>query len=186
MLAQDFTEKVGYGRAVDYWSLGVTMFYLLTRQLPFENSKVAGFVDYIAKSAENSANQGGHRNYPPEYIEVFRSLVRLNNISKPCMNAITEFLEFDESKRLGNNAKEIYTSVQNVKAHPFYADIDFNLLAQKHVIPPDIPPPVSEAYEEQKFENFQDMLKKIQLDEWANVRPSAVEQFYFASWYVYH
>jgi serine/threonine protein kinase len=54
LLSQPRAVRKGYTKAVDYWSLGVTIYKLLTGVRPFENKRFRAFMeDTQAKMGEN-------------------------------------------------------------------------------------------------------------------------------------
>lgn len=58
MIISHDTENHGYTAAVDYWSLGVMMYKLLTSKLPFHNGIVASFMDYANKVSTTCDAEG--------------------------------------------------------------------------------------------------------------------------------
>jgi serine/threonine protein kinase len=129
-LLQNNSDRAGYTKAVDYWSLGVTLFSLLTGSLPFRHQQVAGFISYAGR-----IDKDGTPVLPPEYKRVdsmLQGLQQQHKISAECAAVVRDFLEFDELKRLGGGKQGIV----NVMAHPAFAKLEWALLEQKLVKPP--------------------------------------------------
>jgi serine/threonine protein kinase len=180
-------HKNGYTNAVDYWSLGVTIFVLLTGALPFHHDNVIGFLQYI----DNCGDSG-----PPDYARFYEKIskrVASRLMSEDCMSILTGLLCIDEKKRLGTGND----GQQRLKTHPWFANIAWNLLAQKLV-----QPPLSDKFDgcESSFfagiENapvmyhcFSDMLvdlapRGLQGKQLGAFPPNEYHQAYFSSWYV--
>jgi len=121
----------GYTNAVDYWSLGVTIYVLLFGALPFHHEKVAGFVRYIEQHSVDNKKAVGPPDYARWFDKVNRSVANMQ-MSDDCKGILTGLLCIDEGKRLGagNNG------VKNLKTHPWFKNISWNLLAQKLMKPP--------------------------------------------------
>lgn len=104
----------GYTKAVDWWSFGTLMWEMLTGLPPFYNEDVQQMYSMIM-----TAELPIPPTMSPEAADLFRRL-----------------LERDPNLRLQNPAE--------VKAHAFFAPIDWDLLMQKKIPPPFIPDVASE------------------------------------------
>jgi serine/threonine protein kinase len=118
----------GYTKAVDYWSLGVTLFILLLNSLPFRQSQVAGFSGYVGKT-----DSDGNALVPPDFkkpTQQLAGLVEQHTLTSESMQLILSFLEIDDKKRLGRSG------VADVMTHPAFSNIPWSLLEEKLVTPP--------------------------------------------------
>lgn len=148
----------GYSKTTDFWSVGVTMFELLFARNPFEK-EVADDVGTCISDSESKSSAGS---LPEEIIrQVNRSqyVIYFNQsdkivISPNTIDLISRFLMFDSSKRLGSGA----TGVVQIKSHPFFKDIDWELLEQVRIVPPYLPPQVYHHNEIPLFDNFDDTM----------------------------
>jgi serine/threonine protein kinase len=122
----------GYTHAVDWWSLGVTMYKLLTGSRPFADKQMYAFVDLASTLHEAVGENMQFR----EYAMLFQKLTYPNYISPSAQHFISQLLEVDDSCRLGAGPK----GTQDVKRHPFFQGLDWDLLEQKQIEPPYIPP----------------------------------------------
>lgn len=183
MVPAGVTPK-GYNAMVDYWSLGITMYKLLTGKTPFHSSHLASFVDYIAKSEQE--RMASMPKYEEEYLSFLNSLlIKHANLSKPAAGIISSFLSLDYRKRLGYGTD----GVKEIKTHVFFEGIDWNKLGQKHVIPPYIP---SKAEAEEacqdlekdvvKYDSFESMVVSVGEESWTSNSPSESQDKYFAKW----
>lgn len=130
------TGTKGYTKAVDFWSLGVLMFKLLTGKLPFKPNLVAGFVEYLTSSAAQSNNIAF---MPQDYAHFYKTIteqVDKNVMSEYSLDIVTSFLKIDEKERLGSHK----TDMKRIKVHPCFATIQWGLLEQGLVEPPYYPP----------------------------------------------
>ena len=115
-LAPEVLKQKGYGKEVDWWSLGVLLFEMLTGCPPFY-SKNRQMTFRMILSAELNV---------PDWLSVnARQIIR-------------DLLVRDPSQRLGAGLK----GAQDVKNHVFFEPISFEALMLKEVPPPYIPPPL--------------------------------------------
>lgn len=122
----------GYTKAVDYWSLGVSMFFLLTGKVPFHNNRVAAFISFVS-DRENDGSM------PPDYARFYENisgLVDEDVMSEKARNIITSFLQIKELDRLGGRRNDI----ERIQKHEFFSSLEWGLLEQKLIEPPYIPP----------------------------------------------
>jgi hypothetical protein len=68
----------------------------------------------------------------PEYAILFQIIPFPRTMPENTVDVITRFLDVNEVTRLGAGN----TGVSDIKKHPYFANIDWELLEQKHVEPP--------------------------------------------------
>ncbi|KAJ6237716.1 non-specific serine/threonine protein kinase [Anaeramoeba flamelloides] len=106
--APEVLLKNAYGKTVDYWTIGVFLFEMLTGRPPF--------------IAEN-------RN------EMFRAIIQdqpvyPNYLSEEAIDIISRFLQKNPDKRLGSQG------FSEIKKHKFFKKIDWKKLNNKKIVPP--------------------------------------------------
>jgi len=109
-LAPEVLECNGYGKAVDWWSLGTLMFEMLTGLPPFYCQDVQVMYSKIMNAKLEI----------PDYV------------SKDAAGLLIGLLERDPEKRLSD--------AKIIKQQPFFALIDWQKLVEKQITPPFIPP----------------------------------------------
>jgi serine/threonine protein kinase len=113
----------------------------------------------------------------PEYAMLFQEINYPKTMSPEVINIMTRLLDVNEFSRLGsgpNGHKEI-------KEHPFFKDIVWNMLELKHIQPPFVPQS-KVLNDTPRFTSFENMLKELGKDEWLKDKIYKEEQEYFASW----
>jgi serum/glucocorticoid-regulated kinase 2 len=105
-LAPEIVTGVGHDKAVDWWALGILLYELTVGIPPFYSQNVNEMYNLI---------QHGVLRFPPF-------------LSEPCKGIIVGFLNRDPRKRLGSAA-----DVEDVKAHPFFRDLNFEKLYRKEI-----------------------------------------------------
>lgn len=176
MLTQSSREKVGYSNAVDWWSLGVTMFKLLTGYRPFSEENFTSFMD-MAPTLRAKANMGAS----PEYAILFQQIPFPRAMSDNAVDIISRLLDVNEKTRLGSGPR----GVAEIKQHPFFEDFQWELLEQKHVEPPYKPTVKSSAMSDpHRYPTFEAMFADIGKTTWLTDIPEAEDQKYFAAWLV--
>ncbi|KAF8471279.1 kinase-like domain-containing protein [Kalaharituber pfeilii] len=109
-LAPEVYAGGGYGRAVDWWSLGVVFYECIYGKRPFSSDTHESLGQEIMKAS-------------PKYP------VTNPPVTTNCFDAIRSLLQADIRKRIGANGFGNFTS------HPFFADIDFAALERKEYEP---------------------------------------------------
>ena len=104
----------GHGKAVDWWSLGALIFEMLTGLPPFYNSadREKMFQDIMQTEVQ-----------VPGYL------------SAEAKSLIEMLLRKDPAMRLGGGARD----AEEVKDHPFFTGLNWDLLLHRGVSPPFIP-----------------------------------------------
>ncbi|KAF9261091.1 Pkinase-domain-containing protein [Marasmius fiardii PR-910] len=108
-IAPELLESQGYTKTVDWWTLGVLLYEMMTGLPPFYDENVNTMYQRILTDPLN---------FPPD-------------MSPEAKSVMTGLLQRDPSKRLGVNGGE------EIKRHPFFAKyIDWNRLLAKGYTPP--------------------------------------------------
>ena len=112
-LAPEILEDSDYGRAVDWWGVGVVLYEMLCGHLPFYN-----------------------RNHEILFELILQEPVRLpDHLSEPAKDILAKLLEKEPLRRLGGDTGDGKT----VMSHEFFAPIDFNKLYHKEIPAPFVP-----------------------------------------------
>jgi serum/glucocorticoid-regulated kinase 2 len=108
-IAPELLESQGYTKTVDWWTLGVLLYEMLTGLPPFYDENVNIMYQRILSDPLN---------FPPDMSPDARSI-------------ITGLLQRDPARRLGAGGAE------EIKRHPFFAKhIDWQKLVQRKITPP--------------------------------------------------
>ncbi|KAJ2669591.1 cAMP-dependent protein kinase catalytic subunit [Coemansia sp. RSA 1085] len=113
-LAPEIIQSKGHGKAVDWWALGILIFEMLAGYPPFYDDNPFGIYEKILE---------GKLVFPAFFSTAARDLIQ-------------RLLTADVSKRLGNLQGE----GSDVKAHPWFAMIDWDVLVRRCVPAPIVPP----------------------------------------------
>eukprot|EP00904_Undaria_pinnatifida_P007970 jgi/Undpi1/4302/HiC_scaffold_17.g07668.m1 len=143
LMNQDKNKCRGYNESVDWWSLGVTVYKMLT-----------GITPPILPSYGEGANSvaaGGEGDKTQEEVEFPKSM------SPSAVAFVSALLNRDGDKRLGTGP----TGKEDIKSHPFMKGINWDLLESKHMEPP-YKPPVKPLREEACFPSFEAMMLTLQ------------------------
>lgn len=108
-LAPEILTRSGHGRAADWWSLGALLYEMLTGMPPFYSR--------VRKRL---------------FAKILKASLHLPRYFSPLAKSIvTGLLERKPENRLGSK-----DDAAGIKSHPFFKDIDWNLLFQKKLRPP--------------------------------------------------
>ncbi|KAI8074016.1 kinase-like domain-containing protein [Gongronella butleri] len=123
-LAPELLLGQGYSKVVDWWTLGVLLYEMMTGLPPFYD--------------ENTNEM---------YRKILQDELRFpEDMSPEAQDLLTGLLTRDPHQRLGFHGPEA------IKSHPFFASIDWRLLMQKKVQPP-FKPHVENAYDTTNFDD---------------------------------
>ncbi|KAA8650740.1 cAMP-dependent protein kinase catalytic subunit pkaC [Aspergillus tanneri] len=114
-LAPEVVSSKGYNKSVDWWSLGILIFEMLCGFTPFWDSGSP------VKIYENILK--GRIKYPP-YLH------------PDAVDLLSQLITADLTKRLGN----LHGGSQDVKNHPWFAEVTWDRLARKDIDAPYVPP----------------------------------------------
>ncbi|GFF67138.1 hypothetical protein IFM60648_07348 [Aspergillus lentulus] len=114
-LAPEVVSSKGYNKSVDWWSLGILIFEMLCGFTPFWDSGSP------VKIYENIIR--GRVKYPP-YLH------------PDAVDLLSQLITADLTKRLGN----LHGGSEDVKNHPWFAEVTWDRLARKDIDAPYVPP----------------------------------------------
>lgn len=112
-MAPEILLEQRYGRAVDWWAFGILIYEMLLGQAPFRGDDEDEIFDAIL---EDEPLYPIHM--PPDSVSILHRL-----------------LTRDPTKRLGAGP----TDADEIKAHPFFRDVNWDDMFHKRVPPPFIP-----------------------------------------------
>lgn len=123
-LAPELLLGQGYTKSVDWWTLGVLFYEMLTGLPPFYDQNINTMYHKIVKDPLT---------FPPDMDREAKSL-------------ITGLLQRDPARRLGTNG------ASEIKAHPFFHQIDWKFLLNKKYAAPFLPS-VASAVDTSNFDS---------------------------------
>lgn len=130
-LAPEVLNRQGHGRAVDWWSLGALLYEMLTGLPPFYCKDRHKLYKRIKE---------GQLDFP-------------NDMSPEAKDLLIQLLDRDPTRRLGSGPSD----ANEVKAHPFFRDVDWDALLDCRIDPPWKPPVHSTTDTSQFDEEFTSM-----------------------------
>ncbi|PLB39516.1 cAMP-dependent protein kinase catalytic subunit pkaC [Aspergillus candidus] len=114
-LAPEVVSSKGYNKSVDWWSLGILIFEMLCGFTPFWDSGSP------VKIYENILR--GRVKYPPY-------------LNPDAVDLLSQLITADLTKRLGN----LHGGSEDIKTHPWFAEVTWDRLARKDIDAPYVPP----------------------------------------------
>jgi len=123
-LAPEILENEGHGKAVDWWSLGTLLYEMCAGLPPFYDTNMEIMYEKIM-TAELV--------FPRHFLPETRSLLQ-------------GMLNRDVKKRLG------YNGAEELRAHPFFADLDWDKVMRREIKPMFKPPPSTSDTDVRNFE----------------------------------
>ncbi len=118
-LAPEVLEDVDYGRAVDWWGVGIVMYEMMSGRLPFYNHDHETMFELIL-------------------VETVRFPTKMSELARRLLSGL---LEKDPAQRLGGGRDD----AKEIMAHPFFAAVDWSALEQRRVEPPFKPQVMSDT-----------------------------------------
>ncbi|KAL3092441.1 hypothetical protein niasHS_007650 [Heterodera schachtii] len=116
-LAPEIILSKGYGKAVDWWALGVLIYEMVAGYPPFFAEQPIQIYEKIVS---------GKVKYPPHFSSDLRDLLK-------------NLLQVDLTKRYGN----LRGGPTDIKNHKWFSLVDWVAVLQKRVCPPSFVPPAT-------------------------------------------
>ncbi|KAJ4415168.1 cAMP-dependent protein kinase catalytic subunit [Neurospora sp. IMI 360204] len=128
-LAPEVVSNKGYNKSVDWWSLGILIYEMLCGYTPFwDGSSPMKIYENILK---------GKVRYPQW-------------VNPDAQDLLERLITADLTKRLGN----LYGGPQDVKRHPWFAEVTWDRLARKDIDAPYTPPVKAGAGDASQFDRY--------------------------------
>ena len=126
-LAPEVLEDNDYGRAVDWWGVGVVLYEMMCGHLPFYN-----------------------RNHEVLFDLILHEDIRLpDHLSPEAKDVLSKLLDKNPSTRLGGGTGD----GKDVMSHPFFASIDFEKLYRRE-LPAPFKPKVKDDMDVSNFDTM--------------------------------
>uniref|UniRef100_A0A8C9U964 Protein kinase C iota type n=1 Tax=Scleropages formosus TaxID=113540 RepID=A0A8C9U964_SCLFO len=119
-IAPEILRGEDYGFSVDWWALGVLMFEMMAGRSPFD---IVGSSDNPDQNTEDYLFQ-----------VILEKQIRIpRSLSVKAASVLKGFLSKDPKERLGCHPQ---TGFADIMGHPFFRNVDWELMEQKQVVPP--------------------------------------------------
>jgi len=118
-MAPEVIGRKGYTWYIDWWSLGVTAYELLFQKRPFDGRTTEKMTNSITKDLLT---------FPDD---------ALSKCSPDGMNFLTSLMDRNTNTRLG--CRSLRDSLDAIRQHPWFKDINWDILETKEARPPYVP-----------------------------------------------
>lgn len=119
-IAPEILRGEDYGFSVDWWALGVLMFEMMAGRSPFD---IVGSSDNPDQNTEDYLFQ-----------VILEKQIRIpRSLSVKAASVLKSFLNKDPKERLGCHPQ---TGFADIQGHPFFRNVDWDMMEQKQLVPP--------------------------------------------------
>ncbi|KAL7694474.1 putative GPCR kinase, protein kinase-like domain superfamily, RGS domain, RGS domain superfamily [Plasmopara halstedii] len=175
-------ERQGYTYAIDFWSLGVTMFELLCGFRPFTSPSTGNYFQDLAN--DETYGLSPRSQLKIELERMAQCVTFPSHVSPNAQDFLKRLLEVLPENRLGCNDEKGF--VEFIE-HPFFETIDWEKLMMKH-IDPTFKPAVQLLSDKRIFNSYEQMMsyfdtrdKDFSRYDWY-ADPDPEMQKYFDNW----
>ena len=159
MLAQPGYQRVGYTKAVDWWSLGVTVYKLLSGFRPFHEENVTRLINIAPQC-------NGDYDFACKYAILFADIDFTPMLQcPPVIKLIKRLLDVNDKTRLGAGVD----GSKDVKAHEYFQDVNWDLVEIKGVAPPSKPEYVKPMSDVPVYSSIEDLINESGKSSWLKV-----------------
>lgn len=156
-LAPELILKEGYGKAVDWWAFGILAYEMIQGDSPFRHNVATILFDKILQEEPVFSDR-----FTPEACDLIQSL-----------------LTKDPTRRLGCGPE----GVEEIKSHPFFAEIDWDALLNKEMEVPRPPHRMEDVTDEshlsRAFAKMREAREELMPDSPVSLPSSPSEQKHF-------
>jgi len=144
-IAPEVLLNKGHGKGVDWWTLGVLTFEMLTGQPPFVDDDPMGIYQLILNGKVNF----------PRYIE------------HNAKSLLKKILVADLTKRFGCRTN----GVQDIKKHKWFSDLNWDKLLSRQYTGKRVIPQLSNAEDTSNFDTYPDSEEETSMPEYSGTDP---------------
>ena len=131
-IAAEIIQTKGYNKSVDWWSLGVLIYEMLSGFTPFYDSNTLKTYDNIL-------------NAPLKFP-------MSKNFSNEVIDLLTKLINRDLSQRLGN----LQNGVEDIKNHIWFQEVNWHKMFKKNIETPYEPPIKAGHGDTSQYEYFEE------------------------------
>uniref|UniRef100_K3X895 Protein kinase domain-containing protein n=1 Tax=Globisporangium ultimum (strain ATCC 200006 / CBS 805.95 / DAOM BR144) TaxID=431595 RepID=K3X895_GLOUD len=175
-------QRPGYTFAVDYWSLGVTIFELMCGYQPFSVYSGGNFFQEVAN--EEIFRLSPRTQHKIELQKMAQGVTFPAHISKCGQDFLKRLLDVNVEQRLGCNCEKGFAEFME---HPFFESIDWEKLMMKH-IDPKFKPALPLLTDKKIYNSYEHMMSHFDMRDKDFIRhdwyadPPPEQQKHFESW----
>lgn len=175
-------QRPGYTFAVDYWSLGVTIFELMCGFQPFSVYTGGNFFQEVAN--EEIFRLSPRTQHKIELQKMAQGVTFPPHLSKNAQDFLRRLLEVNAEQRLGCSAEKGF---QEFMEHPFFEVIDWEKLMMKH-IDPKFKPSLPALTDKKIYNSYDHMMSHFDMRDKDFIRhdwyadPDPAMQKHFETW----
>eukprot|EP00607_Mallomonas_marina_P009580 CAMPEP_0182418880 /NCGR_PEP_ID=MMETSP1167-20130531/3258_1 /TAXON_ID=2988 /ORGANISM="Mallomonas Sp, Strain CCMP3275" /LENGTH=648 /DNA_ID=CAMNT_0024593337 /DNA_START=174 /DNA_END=2120 /DNA_ORIENTATION=- len=173
LMNENSKDQIGYTNVVDWWSLGVTMYKMLTGRKPFDHENAINTFFETNMSFFNPSSTG----YASEYLDLFKEIMYPMYMSSNAIDFLKRLLDVNDKTRLGAGPN----GLKDIKSHPYFDGMNWEKLEQKHLIPPYIPV-ARKLQEKAHYPSFDMMMANLRKTDWLEDKPRASDHKYYQGW----
>ncbi|GLE07819.1 hypothetical protein PINS_up018525 [Pythium insidiosum] len=164
-------QRPGYTHAVDFWSLGVTIFELMCGFQPFSVYTGGNFFQEVAN--EEIFRLSPRTQHKIELQKMAQGVTFPPHITKTAQDFLRRLLDVNAEQRLGSNPEKGF---QEFMDHPFFESIDWEKLMMKH-IEPKYKPTLAQLSDKKIYNSYDHMMSHFDMRDKDFIRRTSLSFF---------